>query len=122
VIASFLYKQYEAKKETLNSLNEKIDKLKDEVGKAAVEHFKATGKKTMTQGVGVRVYTHYKYDKEKAVDYCREHLPAVLKLNDKLFKKYLDGVQQVQPLEFVQIEEEPRPAISSDLSKYIEQE
>ena len=84
-------------------VKEDIDALRDEINSLTLEAYQQTGDKKPAPGVGVRVYTNYVYDQNEAISYCRQELPAALKLDKRSFEKYVKGVQEVKPLEFVTV-------------------
>ena len=61
----------------------------------------------------------YDYDDDLAFAYCRSELPQALKLDKRIFEKFIKGVQEVRPLDFVTVEEKITPTIASDLSEYL---
>lgn len=114
------YQEFEKLRQERSDIADKIEALRSEINKLTLQAYQETGEKSPANGVSVRVYTNYSYDEEKAFGYCRGRLPAALKLDKRKFEKYVKGVQDVQPLEFVAVEEDPRPTIASDLSEYLD--
>lgn len=100
----------------------KIEMVRDHVKTYAEGLYQSEGDKKPADGVEVRIYTKYEYDPELALDYCKQALPLALKLDTKTFEKYVKGVQEVKPLPFVEVIEDPRVMISSDLTEYLRQE
>lgn len=58
------------------------------------------------------------YDQDKALAYCREHLPKALRLDAKVFEK----AAAVLDLDFVTVEESWMPTVATDLSAWAELE
>jgi hypothetical protein len=114
------YQEFEELRQERSDIAEQIDNLRNEINELTLKAYLDTGEKNPASGVGVRVYTNYVYDEDKAFGYCRSRLPAALKLDKRKFEKYVKGVQDVQPLEFVEVKEDPRPTIASDLSEYLD--
>jgi len=70
--------------------------------------FYQTGDKALVEGVGVKIFQKFLYDREVAKDWCLEHRIA-LKLDEPVFEK----LAQAEKLLFVI--EEPRAQIASNL-------
>jgi hypothetical protein len=113
------YQAVEKIKEARLQLISQIDEQRRENNELTLKAYQETGEKNPASGVGIRVYSRFDYDEGKAFDYCRGRLPAALKLDKRKFEKYVKGVQEVQPLDFVEITDDPRPTIASDLSEYL---
>jgi len=108
--------------EKAQGVRDTIAALRTEINDLTLNTYKATGEKKPAEGVGVRVGTVYLYDPDQAKSYCLGELPEALKLDSRTFEKYVKGVQEVKPLDFVTTEEKITPTIASDLSDYLELE
>jgi hypothetical protein len=77
--------------------------------------FEMTGDKAPLPGVQIKLYKRYVYDHDTTRDWLMFNAPAYLTIDAKRFEKAaetLDGAP-------VTIENDPRPAIASDLSEYL---
>jgi len=106
--------------EKAQGVRDAIASLRTEINELTLEIYQETGEEKPVNGVGIRVYKKLVYDPTDAFDYCMESLPAALKLDKRTFEKYVKGVQEVQPLDFVSTKENPRPTIDRDLGEYLE--
>ena len=114
------YQELEKIREEKAQMKDLINALRDEINELTLEIYQETGEEKPVNGVGIRVYKKLVYDPTDAFDYCMESLPAALKLDKRTFEKYVKGVQEVQPLDFVSTKENPRPTIDRDLGEYLE--
>lgn len=110
----------------LDSISGQIDELKARAGELdsqirdhVVVIYESTGQRHPHPAVGVRVYTKLRYDTDEALHWSQHHLPKALKLDKRFFEKHARGVAETQPIPFVEIEENPRATISTDLSEYV---
>ena len=106
---------------TLDDLMARAKELDNQIRSYTVSIFENTGERHPHPAVGVRVYTKLQYDKDEALHWSQRHLPKALKLDKRFFEKHAKGVAETQPIPFVQIVEEPRATVSSDLSEYVEE-
>jgi len=102
----------------IEDLTPAIVALEETLKEGTLQHFTDTGSKKFLGGVGgVRTYKNYNYDPKKAIKYAIEHdHPTLLKLDTTKFKKFAS----VTEVDFVEITEDPRPNVASDLSKVLE--
>ena len=114
------YQEVERIQVERQQIKDRIDQARERVNELTLDLYNATGDKKPADGVGVRIYRVLEYDQEKALTWCKEHLEPALKLDKRTFEKYAKGVEDVQPLEFVDYLDEPRPTIAGDLSEYLD--
>ncbi|MBG0770898.1 MAG: hypothetical protein H0S82_04275 [Anaerolineaceae bacterium] len=115
-----LYQDFEEASLRAKELQGKIKDLRSDVNSLTIEAYRQTKEKKPVSGVGVRVGKALVYDVEKAREFCLAELPQALKLDTSVFEKYAKGVQEVKPLDFVNIEEKVTATIAGDLSEYKE--
>jgi hypothetical protein len=75
---------------------EKEQKIKEKIEISAKEEFKETKKKKLLGGIGIRESKKYKYDKDKAFNWAKEH-SLCLQLDNKAFNSLI----KTQDLDFV---------------------
>ena len=109
-----------AAEEEAQKTKSNIQELRSEVNALTLEAYEKTGEKKPAPGVGIKVGKKLVYREIDAFDYCQESLPAALKLDTGKFEKYAKAVYEVQPLDFVTIEEVPQATIAKDLSEYLD--
>lgn len=97
-----------------------IETLEVAVRNAAVEAFLATGDKHPAEGVTVKVFKNLSYAIETVTDWARLHMPMVLALDRKRFERAATSgiLPDTAPVDVI---DEPRVTIASDLSVYLEQ-
>jgi hypothetical protein len=109
------------------SIKESIDHNRNVINALTVLAYKQSGEKQDKKpvpGVGIRVGQLLKYDQGKAVDHCKENLPAAIvrSVDKKLFESYAKTLAANKtPLDFVTVEEKITPTIAKDLSEYLEE-
>ena len=95
-------------------VQESIDRVEAEIKEMARDTFTLTGDKNPHAGVKVKMFTTLSYDLEKAGEWIRKAMPALLKPDFKAFEK---AIKATDLPDFVTMEKEPRPQIVSDLGK-----
>jgi vacuolar-type H+-ATPase subunit I/STV1 len=120
VKASPLYHEFAEEEAAVKELQEQMQALRSEINALTIAAYQQTGDKKPTFGVGIRVGKSYIYDQDVAKSYCLAELPEALRLDTRTFVKYVKGVQDVKPLNFVTVEEKITATIASDLSEYLE--
>ena len=115
-----IYQRYEKLVEQRKEVMDKKKNISDGLKELAVLQYFDIGEKKPAPGVEVRIYTRLNYDEETAFSFCEQHLPAALKLDKKKFEKYVKAMEEVDPVDFVEIVEDPRVFISGDFSEYLE--
>ena len=116
------WKELETAKEHSASIKTETDYHRQVVNALTVLAYEQSGEKhdkKPVPGVGIRVSQVYRYDDQAAKNYCLAELPEALKLDGRIFEKYVKGVQDVKPLDFVTSEEKVTPTIAADLSEYL---
>jgi hypothetical protein len=81
----------------------------------ALDVYEATGDTGPHPAVKIKLFTTTRYDPIEARTWAAQHMNNLLVLDAKGFEK----VAKVAELAFVQIETEPKPTVSSDLTKYL---
>jgi len=84
------------------------------VRETALEAYLETGNKHPHPAITIKVFTKLDYDEEQAVTYCVEHLPKALKVDKRKF----EAVAKAAELDFVQITDDPKATVATDLSEY----
>lgn len=110
------YADFEFAQAARRKLEERVMDAEARVRSLGIDLYAETGEKKFP-GVTVKVYETMKYDMALAKAYCMERYPEALSVIKKDFEK-LAGVTKPK---FVKFEEEPRVAIDSDLSKFLEE-
>lgn len=87
-----------------------------EVRKALVDDYTVTGRKLIAKGFGVRVNTRYKYDVDKAVEWCKENAPFCLTIDKKQFESLASAASSI-----ITVEETPTAVLPTDLDRAIEE-
>jgi len=87
----------------------------ERVRRAALAAYDVDGNKRPHPAVTVKSYSTVAYDSTAALDYARQHLPQVIKLDARAFERAAKALG----LEFVKLGVEARPTIARDLSEYI---
>lgn len=113
------YQELEKIRTEKSQLQSQIGNVRAEINDLTLAVYQQTGNKKPAPGVGIRVLSKLEYNEQVAFDYCSHNLLEALKLDKRVFDKYARGVQEVKPLEFVTIIEEPSPTIASDLREYL---
>jgi hypothetical protein len=111
------WERYEEMRGEVQAVNELLSTLLMTVKYDALSAYQATGAKQPESGVTIKMYSVLKYDLDTAEDWCRENAPTLLSLDVKRFEK----AAKTLPGAPVEIEQEPRATIASDLSAYLEQ-
>ena len=109
--------EWAARNEVIQELQRarQFEKAQDDIVRAiALSEFGSTGVKSAHPAVTIKMFKRFVYDARQALDYAREHIPNALKLDARAFEK----AAQALGLDFVTIEDDPRPQIASDLSEY----
>lgn len=96
-----------------------IADLETTLRNTAIQLFQESGDKKPHPALGVRVRRRARYDPLAAKQYCFQHLPVFLELNDAAFIKHALAVAETVPLPGVEIVEEPEATIAGDLSDYL---
>jgi len=107
-------------KATAKDIQTSAQRVRSEINTLTLEAYQQTGEKKPAPCVGIRVGQSFVYDTDQALNYCLAELPEALKLDKRTFEKYVKGMQEIKPLDFVTIEEKITPTIASDLSEYLE--
>ena len=97
----------------------RMAEIEAQIAAEALQNYTATGNKKPVDGVTVKVFTVLKYDLPEALDWARKNLAEALTLDRKLFETHAKGVAKTQPVPVVQIVDEPRVQIASDLEHYL---
>ena len=113
------YEAFNLASSDAKKVSDEIASIRSEINTLTIEAYERTGEKKPAPGVGIRVSMSYDYDDDLAFAYCRSELPQALKLDKRTFEKFIKGVQEVRPLDFVTVEEKVTPTIASDLSEYL---
>lgn len=114
------FAEFEREQAAVKQLQDKMTAIRSEINDLTLAAYNETGNKKPANGVGIRVGVSYVYDGEVAKNYCLAELPEALKLDTRIFEKYIKGIMEVKPLNFVTTEEKVTPTIASDLSEYLE--
>lgn len=88
-----------------------VAEIEDNVRKVAVEIYNLTGNRAVHSFVSVRVERRLEYSEDEAVEWCRQHLPTALKLDNRAFEK----VALAAELGFVKVWQEPKALIATKL-------
>ena len=96
---------------------ERVADLEDAVRQAALEEYTRSGNKHPHPAIAVRVNKRPHYDVGAALEYCRKHFDAAVKvvLDARVFEKAAPSLG----LDFVTIIEEPQATIASDLTDHL---
>jgi len=86
----------------------------EEVRGLALDCYEATGDTEPHPAVKIKLYTVLDYDPSVARNWSAEHMPDLLVLDKKAFER----VAKAAPMDFVEIEKEPRPTIARDLAEW----
>jgi len=105
------YRALETAGARLRELRANEDAIQEEVRELALREYQKTGNKRPHSAVQIKVFTVLAYDNDKALDYCRQHLPGALKLDKRAFEK----VAKAANLEFISVTKVPKATISRGL-------
>jgi hypothetical protein len=97
-----------------------LQELDNEIRSAAVLEWEESGNKKPFPGIGIRVTKKFGYDFDKALEWSKENMPALLTLDVKKFEKVLT-VSEPAGLS-LNIDYVPIATIAKDLSMYLEDE
>lgn len=92
-------------------------KAEQDLRDSAITFYRETKNKAPVPGVEVKIYQVLSYDPKQALNWAMEKKMA-LKLNKKLFEHLAITVEDIP---FVEIKEEPRATIATDLGKALSQ-
>lgn len=98
----------------LPGMRSAVQASEDAARDAALALYEQTGDKKVHPDISIRVYQVAVYDTGQALDYARAHLSTALRLDSRTFEKAAKAIE----LDFVTWHDDPRPAITKDLSKY----
>lgn len=101
-------------KKDLSVAQTKVTGLEESVRGTALEAYLETGDKHPHPAITIKVFTKLDYDEEQAITYCVEHLPKALKVDKRKF----EAVAKAAELDFVQITDDPKATVATDLSEY----
>jgi len=102
----------EETRELEKQVEAEIQALREE----AIEHFRATGDVRPHEAVQIKIYKTVKYDDQTALKWCEERIPELVKKS--IDKTKFEKVAKELQLDFVEIIDEPRASIATDLSIY----
>jgi hypothetical protein len=102
---------FDARSDVMNRITEIEASVRDE----AIKTYNETGDKQPMPGVTVKMFTKIDYDRGKAFDWAKEHKIALM-LDTKAFDSLCKTASKP---EFVEVKEEPKAMIATDLSKVI---
>lgn len=102
-------------------LQEQMKELRANIEAVALKEYETTNIKQLADGLSIRVYKKVQYDQAEATKWAIANAPTMVKIDGRLFEKHAKAVQDTTPIEFVEIYDDPKVAISSDLSSYLSQ-
>jgi len=106
--------QYERICNDIEKLSEDLMVAERELKEMAIVLYEETKEKKPIDKVEIKIFKKIKYDLVKALAWCRENAPSLLIVNKKRFEKM--AVELGAPVE---VKEEARCAIGTDLSAYL---
>ena len=113
-------KQYELICKDIDKLSEDLMNAETELKSASLAIYKETGEKKLIDKVEVKIYKRLEYDIAKVLTWCRSNAPTFLTVDKKPFEKMAlwssDGLGAP-----VQVIEEAKCTIGTDLSAYLKQ-
>ncbi len=95
-------------------LTQEIEELELSIHTAGMQMYDATHNRTPAPGVTVKMFTVMRYHDSVVLEWCKAH-DIALTFDRKVFEK----IAQADPPPFVQIAQEPRVQIATDLRKAI---
>ena len=110
-------KDAQAADSTLALGHDALIKTEMELKSAVLFVYETDGEKSPIDKVVVKIFRSLKYDTAKILEWCRANAPGVLIVNKKPFEKM--AVDIGAPVEVV---EEPKCTLATDMSVYLEEE
>jgi hypothetical protein len=110
------WKYVQKRKELLKTAEADVKEVEDRLRRMNVLHYENTGERAFP-GSEIALYKVLIYEQEKAFDWAKEKGLA-LKFDKPAFEKY--AKQKPEDFPFVEITQEPRARIKSDLSEFLE--
>jgi hypothetical protein len=83
----------------------------------ATEIYQETGEKHLHEAVDIKLTTQYEVDWEKALEWCRTEMPAMLVVDQKAFLQYAKA--SMRNLPFISETENVTPLIATNIAKAI---
>lgn len=101
---------------TLRTLNERLTMAEQETRNAVLGAFQETGERKPVPGAEVKMFATVNItDERAAMTWAIQHVPAAVSLDTKKFGAAVKNLE----LPFIEVGEEPRGQIASDLSEYL---
>jgi hypothetical protein len=108
-------------KEQIKTAVEKAEGLEENIKRSALETYEVNKEKKPFPGVEIKHFKVAKItDEARAFSYAFDKLPKALKLDKKYIEDYAKKTEGMVDLDFVEITDEPRAQIASDLLKHLQ--
>ena len=96
-----------------NAKEVEIEELKEHIAEECISDYNETGVKEFQGGLKIRLNNRVNYDPDKALDWAKINMPAVVK--QTLDKRSFDKFAKELDLDFVELKKEPSITYPSEL-------